>query len=469
MPKELPGFYYDAEKNRYFPLKGPIPGSSPKPPPMPPSSRTKQVDVCQSTKVRQEELLQARELFGKVISSRKGKVSMQAEYQKRHASKPTVWKYKGTKRMGNIALEHMIADVTSPHGLIKRDILFTGGANGLLCLFQVGMAQQDIDPTQAYKADCIWPLNLDQAPTRKELLRHLGSSYGATTYMSSDVSSIKASMSSSPASDMLPKHFLITTLGSGSAPGSVYLLDLTKPLDFDASVPMAREGFYELASFRQTLWTADCGPGGRHAAIGTNRGVELLNMDTGASSRVLHCEIDVLSLQIDQSGNFIISGLRNGAIMTVDSRQKPIKRSRNFQSKSMMPSSVCCLTSLKAWDQYFLASSMDGSIWLYDQRSLERGPVQSYEGNVNSHTRIQLGVDPSEKVVLSGGEDCCVRLWDIKSGELLFKDRMMNSIPSAVCWPRNSDGQDCNRWYWEEHHLGAWLGSYDGITYMDWL
>lgn len=24
---ELPGFYYDAEKNRYFPTKGPIPGS----------------------------------------------------------------------------------------------------------------------------------------------------------------------------------------------------------------------------------------------------------------------------------------------------------------------------------------------------------------------------------------------------------------------------------------------------------
>ncbi|KAF3333409.1 hypothetical protein FCM35_KLT01100 [Carex littledalei] len=25
--QDLPGFYYDAEKNRYFPIKGPIPGS----------------------------------------------------------------------------------------------------------------------------------------------------------------------------------------------------------------------------------------------------------------------------------------------------------------------------------------------------------------------------------------------------------------------------------------------------------
>lgn len=39
---------------------------------------------------------------------------------------------------------------------------------------------------------------------------------------------------------------------------------------------------------------------------------------------------------------------------------------------------------------------------LYDHRLMHRGAVQSYEGNVNSHSRIELGVDPSEKVVMSG-------------------------------------------------------------------
>jgi hypothetical protein len=34
---ELPGFYYDEEKNRYFPIKGPIPGAKSSS-----SSRTKQ-------------------------------------------------------------------------------------------------------------------------------------------------------------------------------------------------------------------------------------------------------------------------------------------------------------------------------------------------------------------------------------------------------------------------------------------
>lgn len=39
---------------------------------------------------------------------------------------------------------------------------------------------------------------------------------------------------------------------------------------------------------------------------------------------------------------------------------------------------------------------------LYDHRLTKRGAVQSYGGHVNSHTRIQLGVDQSERFVMSG-------------------------------------------------------------------
>lgn len=41
-------------------------------------------------------------------------------------------------------------------------------------------------------------------------------------------------------------------------------------------------------------------------------------------------------------------------------------------------------------------------IRLYDHRLMQRGPVQFYEGNVNSYTRIQLGVDPYERFFMSG-------------------------------------------------------------------
>ncbi|GFS44776.1 transducin/WD40 repeat-like superfamily protein [Actinidia rufa] len=168
-------------------------------------------------------------------------------------------------------------------------------------------------------------------------------------------------------------------------------------------------------------------------------------------------------------------------------------------------------------------------IRLYDQRLMQRGPIQMYEGNVNSHTRIQLGVDPCERIFMSGvlhanecflllpvirniahvpilftlgGEDCNLRTWDIKSGELLFEDKFMNSVPSIVCWPRGAASyrlpppficifislfpstimskstelprvQDerqnhTDYGYGQDHRWGAWLGSHEGLLYTHW-
>lgn len=50
-------------------------------------------------------------------------------------------------------------------------------------------------------------------------------------------------------------------------------------------------------------------------------------------------------------------------------------------------------------------STLPLQIKLFDHRLIQKGAVQSYEGSVNSHTRIELGVDPSEKVVMSGEND----------------------------------------------------------------
>ncbi|PQP97567.1 hypothetical protein Pyn_01913 [Prunus yedoensis var. nudiflora] len=140
-----------------------------------------------------------------------------------------------------------------------------------------------------------------------------------------------------------------------------------------------------------------------------------------------------------------------------------------------MPSSIASLVSLRFDDQYFLASSMDGTVKLYDQRIIQRGAVQSYEGHVNSHTRMQLGVDPSERFFMSGGEDCNLRIWSIKSGELLFEDKFSKTVPSTVCW-RNAEGfkgeQDERRSYEyldaKTYGLGAWIGSREGLFYMHW-
>lgn len=102
---------------------------------------------------------------------------------------------------------------------------------------------------------------------------------------------------------------------------------------------------------------------------------------------------------------------------------------------------------------------MDGSIRLYDHRLTRRGPVQSYEGHVNSHTHIELGIDPYERFVMSGGEDFKLRLWSIKSGELLYENKVADLVPSVVCWPKGPV-YDLN------HSSGAWLASREGIYHV---
>eukprot|EP00261_Vitis_vinifera_P035488 XP_019076731.1 PREDICTED: uncharacterized protein LOC100266712 isoform X3 [Vitis vinifera] len=91
-PRELPGFYYDVEKNRYFPIKAPIPGSSSsstrlnKPPSLPKSGN----NICKRIGIRAAKLLQSRELHGDVIPSKKGKCNFEKEYLKVLASQPLV-------------------------------------------------------------------------------------------------------------------------------------------------------------------------------------------------------------------------------------------------------------------------------------------------------------------------------------------------------------------------------------------
>ncbi|KAK1285197.1 hypothetical protein QJS10_CPB20g00353 [Acorus calamus] len=146
-------------------------------------------------------------------------------------------------------------------------------------------------------------------------------------------------------------------------------------------------------------------------------------------------------------------------------------------SSFRMSSSVCSLVSLQSDDRYFIGSSMDGCINLYDLR-LQKGAVQSYRGHMNSHTHLQLGVDPSETFVMSGGEDFGVRIWNIKTGKLLFGE-LLTSVPTTVCWPLSFSsgmpGQLERRTYLENrsldlnHNWGAWLGSEEGLFYMQWM
>ncbi|KAI5595466.1 hypothetical protein POPTR_003G155900v4 [Populus trichocarpa] len=164
---------------------------------------------------------------------------------------------------------------------------------------------------------------------------------------------------------------------------------MLQKVNFDSSSAIGRM-LFKAASFNCTIWTADCNPNSSQAVIGTNLGAALVNLETGMASWVCRSKSDVLSQQLDPSGNVVLCGLINGAILTVDVREKqervpdrlirhripysslgrqgPSSSKQWFEVKGnmyssrtiFMPSSICCMVSLQSDDQYFLASSMDG-------------------------------------------------------------------------------------------------------------
>lgn len=520
MPQDLPGFYYDAEKNRYFPIKGPIPGAkrntashNKRPLPKPNETIDKGDDALRRKRSKATVLLQFRELYGKTLSFNECKCNFQQEYQKLQASQPTVWKYQGTQSIADKAMEQFNVNIQTPQGHKEANVLLTGSTTGSISLFEVGKLPQQLHRGVQCFPYRVWPLIPDYEAESVKEPGHIRSSDEAKTHLPSYISSIKriGKHSLDTVYDgALLQCALVTTLGSGMDGGSVYILNLNEPLDSSLSVPLNRT-ILDFTSLHCTIWNADCNTSGTQAVLGTSQGAALINLESGGLSWVCRSKSDIFSQQFDHSGNIILCGFRNGAIAAVDVRQRQGSRAlstglprhkisyspgriheprhqhnqsitkRYFELKGNMdPSNVICMSSsvsslvwLQSDEHYFLASSMDGYVKLYDCRLLQRGAVQSYEGHVNTHSHIQLGVDPSESLVMSGGEDGYARIWSIKSGELLFGTRISDSVVSAVCWPQHGRLQDSlggskqnDSLYKQCHSWGVWLGSQEGIFYM---
>ncbi|XP_014498760.1 uncharacterized protein LOC106759894 isoform X1 [Vigna radiata var. radiata] len=508
-PRELQGFYYDPEKNRYFPIKGPIPGSSSKPKnptPKAPQTPSNQLQTGRSScrKLRNRtlpKLLQARELEGRhVIYPHYCRCNFAEEYDKIQASKPVVWRYRGTDKMGVCALKHLRVDLQTLQGQTETDVLLTGSINGSLSFSEVGGVGQYFDDGTKWRADCVKNFVKGKTFEHDEMRKPVFRPNRAALLMPSRISCIRLGPKCSPQAEndgSVAGRVLFTTLGSETSGGSVYTLGLVEPLNLGPGILNTWSGLEEIASFRCTLWTAEYDYNRHRAVIGTSLGGASVDLETRMETWFLRCKSDVFAQQIINSGNVILCGLRNGAIVTADFREKRESLSDRLISHRIpysssiggckkewfklkgdifpshtirMPSSISSLVSLQFDEQYFLASAMDGSIRLYDHRLLQRGAVQSYEGHVNSHTRIQLGVDPTERFVTSGGEDCKLRSWSLKSGELLFEEKFSDSIVSTMCYKTYSSckAEEENQYKRDSSH-GAWLGSHEGLFYMRWL
>ncbi|CAN8300276.1 unnamed protein product [Cochlearia groenlandica] len=494
MRPELPGFNYDEEKKRYFPNKGPIPGSksSSKPKLDPDPKPIQECNYQKRTKLKALKLLFSRELNGSVVHVNKKKSNFKEEIEKTQASYPVVWRYGSTDSIGDAALKQLQLDVQTPEGLVRRNILVAGSTGGCLSILRVPKSghlhfDESETPSLIGGTECdpvsVLPRKVNDAEER-EAPRLIWKPARSHLQALSGISSIQLIGRHDASEDSHSvKQALITTLGS-TGRGSILFLNMS-----EEPYLLTQQSLQGNVSSECTIWTADCKISGTHAAIGTNLGAALVDLETGSGSYFLRSKSDVFALHFHQSGNIVQCGLRNGAIVSVDLRERPgrtiprlTRHQIRYQSSTgqtnrkkewfelrgninpshviYMPSSLTCLKTLKTYDQHLMASSMDGTIKLYDLRMVTRGvAVQTYEGHVNSHTHIEFGIDPSERFLMSGGEDCYTRIWSIKSGQLMSENKLSNTVPSVVCWSAVEKQSD------RRHSIvhGAWLGSREAI------
>lgn len=404
-----------------------------------------------------------------------------------------MWKYSNTSFVSDSALEEMRGVVQTSQGLKEMYLLAAGGINCSISLYGI----KNVRCLADYGPNCI-PQPVWSSP-RAVLDRAPGICANSSLFssLSSGISCIRRiGRSTVKTADNISnfQHALLSTLGSGVCGGSIYVLNLSEPLTFGCNSLELNRRINKVTSVDCTIWTADTNCNSVNAAIGTNFGVSLINLETGRSSMAYPSKSDVLSQQFDLSGNILLCGTRKGAIVAIDVRQrqpkcfevsartpaskiqcphKKTRRNLNSSNAVFMSSAVCSVVALQSDEQYFFGSSMNGSIKLFDRRFLNRD-IQSYEGHVNSHSHIQLGVDPSETFVLSGGEDFFVRIWSIKTSELIFEENASNCIFSTVSWPHYGDfsyGYDQflnngDSLYNSTCSWGVWLGSREGLHYM---
>ncbi|CAN0879033.1 DDB1- and CUL4-associated factor 4-like protein 1 [Linum grandiflorum] len=383
---------------------------------------------------------------------------------KQLVSRPTVWRYDGFASHSNAGLGEMTVQVQTPNGLVDREVLVAAGRNGNWSIINVNPYEQlpdDILPTLENTRNVAWPT---PPVSEKRGCRRAPELYARRTYFAAPpISSLKLVHGN--------RAFgLLTTLRNKAnyTHGGLWYIDFSSGRD--RIVPYRR-----LASSPYDFWTTDCNESCKNAAVGTSEGVAMIDLERPTLSWVCWSTTDVLSQRLDKQGNTVLCGLGNGEILTVDARERQTagrvaQRVCGFVNPSSTVhrnSGVCSLVALDNDEHYYLASTLDGTVNLYDHRMPGNGLVRGYYGHVNSNTVLPLGVDPSEQFVVA---DRHLRIWYLKSGELLFDEEVFGGIPSSLVleegfWKGAGNGEHL---FQAGSSFHAWCGTEKELYYAGW-
>ncbi|KAG2151315.1 hypothetical protein DEU56DRAFT_545388 [Suillus clintonianus] len=373
MPQELPGLYWDEEKQRYFPLTsrsrrpqvaGPTGSTSHPPTHWQPHSASQATGESQNWKRhRIRSLLRASEdARSSLRTSHTNKlmhqISCSQVVQTSHVASSSI-------------LSHTHCAITAFQAVSYDNSLhsFAGDTGGWFYSSVIGQGES----ATGYHTSHGW---------RPEFS------------LSSEISSICISGSRCIATSFGPESKI-----------------LHFPLDSDSEdIRVTRVNNRSV----RDIWTADLQ--GTRLVLGTNDQAVVID---DAADRATVCFLKTSSdvFAVAQDNNIIYTGSRAGIVRRFDSRIASTKGDCIFNDPDTTQNNS--VTNLKIfYDWQLLTSNIDGGLAMFDLRfPVNRTPIMSFTGNINSYTtKTPIATDPHNQFLFAAGQDRRIRLWSLRTG-----------------------------------------------------
>ncbi|XP_043930603.1 DDB1- and CUL4-associated factor 4 [Protopterus annectens] len=224
-------------------------------------------------------------------------------------------------------------------------------------------------------------------------------------------------------------HILLCLVGIAETPGCVSLLPAALFSNSSAEQPGM------LCSFKiSTAWSCAwclCPQADKSFSTGLSRCVLVTDAVTG-HRQTFGINSDVLAQQFTKRAPVLYNGCRSGEIFKIDIRQRS-QRGSNYKRSSFFQDSAITSLQILRDENYLLAGDMAGKIQLWDLRMSRK--VKQYEGHNNEYAYLPVHVNEDEGLITAVGQDCYTRIWSLQDTKLL------RTIPSP--YPASKDTIPC--------------------------
>ncbi|XP_022093058.1 DDB1- and CUL4-associated factor 4-like [Acanthaster planci] len=197
--------------------------------------------------------------------------------------------------------------------------------------------------------------------------------------------------------------------------GPMNLIQLMKcPTEEDDHIHIT----YSYESNHESAWTCAWSPNPLipgYLSIGSNKKALVVDTISAEKRKVFTNHSDVLAQVFATKNPVLYNGTRRGEILGCDLRSVTETRS-DINLRLRQKVAVCSVRLLKD-ENYLVASDMSGQVKLWDLRQCLC--VQEYKEHHNRHSYLPICLDSTENILYGVGQDRYTRLWSLKEGRLL--------------------------------------------------